>query len=131
MQTLTASTVGKWTLVAFTASMFAFNLWKADAWDVIVLGVAFLPWLVGPAAIAAYLAKRAPNGWVAWAFVVVEIAVAASTIALWSDLLLHPDAQNGIAMMFFPALQFAAVLVTGLLIKMAAVVFGTRSSSQI
>jgi hypothetical protein len=41
----------------------------------------------------------------------LEIAMIGSTACLWFYLIaVAPDAQNGIAMMLFPALQYAAVL---------------------
>jgi len=41
---------------------------------------------------------------------ILEALVVGSTILLWFHLIVvAPDAQNGIAMMFFPLLQYAAV----------------------
>ena len=91
-----------------------FLLWNADAVDVVVFSFLFLPWLAGPAALAAIGARLAAAdsaAW-AWAFFILEALVVASTIWVWFDLIvIAPDAQNGVGMLLFPVVQYGAVLV--------------------
>ncbi len=99
-------------------------LWGADAPDVVLLSFLFLPWIVGPAGLAAIGAKLSPSEGGAWAFLIVEALIIGSTIWLWFHfIVVAPDAQNGIAMMFFPVLQYAAVALFFLL----AALFGWRA----
>ncbi len=95
------------------------GLTNADAFDVVVLQFVFLPWIVGPAALAAFFVART---WTTarekWAFVLAEAGVVASTAWLWINLQMHPDAQNGIAMFLFPVVQFAAVLAFALVVTL-------------
>jgi hypothetical protein len=54
---------------------------------------------------------------------ILEALIIGSTIWLWFHLIVvAPDAQNGIAMMAFPVLQYAAVALFFLL----AILFGWR-----
>ena len=74
------------------------------------------PWIVGPIALTAFFVRRADTLGLAWAFVVIELAAAGSTIAYWLYLTVHKDAQNGIALMFFPVAQYTGILLVSLII---------------
>jgi hypothetical protein len=101
----------KWLGLAYAAALMLFLLWNADSPDVVLFSFVFLPWLVGPAAFAALGARMSQSLAEAWSFFGLEIAMIGSTACLWFYLIaVAPDAQNGIAMMLFPALQYAAVL---------------------
>lgn len=116
--------MSKWLGLAYAGGIILFLLWGADAPDVVLLSFLFLPWMVGPAALAALGAKQSASEGGAWAFFMLEAGIIGSTIWLWFDLVvIAPDAQNGIAMMFFPVRQYAAVLIFFVL----AVVLGWRS----
>jgi hypothetical protein len=99
------SSAALWLGLAYAAAV-ALVLVKGSA-----EAVWFLPWIVGPAAVAAFGVRFSPSPRAAWAFFAFEAAVIGSTAWLWVDLLIiAPDAQNGIAMMLFPGVQFVAVL---------------------
>lgn len=70
----------------------------------------FVPWIVGPAGLSAMMAGSSPaREWTSAAFT-LEALIVGSTIWYWYHLnVLAPDAQNPIAMMVFPVLQYAAV----------------------
>lgn len=104
--------MAKWIGLAYACGLILFLLWGADAPDSVFLSFIFLPWIVGPAALAAFGARRSTSEGGAWAFFILEAVIVASTILFWTYLIvIAPDAQNGIAMMFFPLFQYAAVLV--------------------
>lgn len=123
--------LAKWLLIVFAVGVLAFRLWNADALDVVFLSFAFLPWITGPAALAALLIVRAKSGVEAWFFFGAEVAAVCSTVWLWTMLILKPDAQNGIAMMFFPAVQFAALLAYALSVLSIAFFFRRRHSARL
>jgi hypothetical protein len=121
---LNPTAVSKWLGLAYAGGVILFLLWNADAPDVVLLSFLFLPWIIGPAGLAAIGAKLSLSKGGAWAFLFLEMLIIGSTIWLWFHLIVvAPDAQNGIAMMFFPVLQYAAVAVFFLL----AVLFGWRA----
>jgi hypothetical protein len=106
--------IAGWLLVGFTAAVLvvagisAYSMWDASEPSEAAWSLALLPWLAGPAAICALLARRAGSEPEAWAFLGAEAALVASTVCLWLVLIfIRPDPQNGIAMMAFPLLQFA------------------------
>ena len=116
--------VSKWLGLAYAGGVILFLLWGLDAPDVVSLSFLFLPWIVGPAALAAIGAKLSSSEGGAWAFLILEAMIIGSTIWLWFYLIVvAPDAQNGIAMLLFPGLQYAAVALFFLL----AAVFGWRA----
>lgn len=102
--------LAKWMLIVFSAGMLASNIWDADVIAVALLRFAFLPWIVGPSAVAALLTIRTTSRIQAWCFFVGEIAAVCSTAWLWIILIIEPDAQNGITIMLFPIVQFTALL---------------------
>ena len=116
--------IAKWLLIVFAVGVLAFDLWNADAPDVIVGSFVLLPWFVGPAALAALMVARARSGVEAWLFVGAEAAAVFSTIGLWITLLFiragHANSENGIAILFFPLIQFPAVLAYALCVLIAA-----------
>jgi hypothetical protein len=121
---LDPTAVSKWLGLAYAGGVILFSLWNADAPDVVLLSFLFLPWIIGPAGLAAIGAKLSSSEGGAWAFLILEVLIIGSTIWLWFHLIVvAPDAQNGIAMLLFPALQYAAVGAFFLL----AVLFGWRS----
>jgi hypothetical protein len=102
--------VAKWLGLAYAGALALFLLWAADAPEAVLFSLFVLPWIVGPAALAAGGAALSPSRGEARAFLILEALVVGSTILLWFHLIVvAPDAQNGIAMMFFPLLQYAAV----------------------
>ena len=104
-----------------------FWLWGADAPDVVLLSLLFLPWIVGPAWLAAIGATLSPSETGARAFLAFEALIISSTILLWFHLIvIAPDAQNGIAMILFPVLQYAAVA----LFFLVAVLCGWRTGTS-
>jgi hypothetical protein len=123
--------LAKWLLIVFSVGVLAFNLWNADALDVVFLSFAFLPWIVGPAALAALFVARAKSSVEAWFLFGAEVAVVCSTVWLWTMLILKPDAQNGIAMVFFPAVQFAALLAYALSVLAIAFFLRRRHSARL
>ena len=66
--------LAKWLLIVFAVGVLAFNLWNADALDVVFLSFAFLPWIAGPVALAALLVARARSRVEAWFFFGAEVA---------------------------------------------------------
>jgi len=110
MSKLEPTAVSKWLGLAYTGGIAVFLFWGADAPDVVLLSFLFLSWIVGPAWLAAIGAMLSPSETGARAFLVFEALIVSSTILLWFDLIvIAPDAQNGIAMMLWPVLQYTAV----------------------
>lgn len=105
--------IAKWLALAYAAAVLGFVLWNSDASDVGILEFAFLPWIVGPAALAAYSVKISATPAGAWAFLALEAGIIAFTFVSWAYLIfVVPDAQNGIVMaLFVPVLEFGAALV--------------------
>lgn len=129
MNRLDPSKLAKSLLVIFAVVTLGYGLANADAFDVVVLQFMFLPWIVGPAALAAYFVKRYRTEPKAWLFLLAEAGAVASTVWLWVNLLMHPDAQNGIAMILFPVAQFGVVLAFALAVTVTGVVWRFASSS--
>ena len=124
MSKLEPAAVSKWLGLAYTGGIAAFSLWGADAPDVVLLSFLFLPWIVGPVWLAAIGATLSLSESGARAFLLFEGLIMSSTILLWFHLIvIAPDAQNGIAMMLFPILQYAAVA----LFFLVAVLCGWRA----
>jgi hypothetical protein len=116
MQTWKPKVLGKWLALGFAVGTLCFGLSNADALDVVVLNIVLLPWIVGPVLMAAFFVRRASTSGTAWSLLMVEVGAAGSMIALWTYLIVHSDAQNGIAMLLFPVVQFPAVIVMTLLV---------------
>lgn len=91
--------------------MALFGLDWTSASDVLLMNLLFLPWIVGPAALAAFGVMVSRSRAARWTFVGLEAVVIASTAAGWFYLIeVAPDAQNGIAMAFvLPFLQYVGV----------------------
>lgn len=123
--------LAKWLLIVFAVGILAFDLWNADALDVVFLSFAFLPWIAGPAALARLLVARAKSSVEAWFFLGAEVAAVCSTMWLWTMLILKPDAQNGIAMVFFRVVQFAVLLAYALSVLTIAFFFRRRHSARL
>ena len=104
--------IAKWLGIAYAAAIATFLVAGADAPDAFFMGLLFIPWIVGPAGIAAMCVKASRTILGSKAFLILEIAVIASTAAAWAYLTyLSPDAQNGIFMgIFLPLYQFCAVI---------------------
>jgi hypothetical protein len=104
--------MAKWLGLAYAGVVILFLLRGADGPLVALGSLVFLPWLVGPAGIAAFVAKRSNSKGGAWAFFILETLIIGSTIWLWIEVtLIAPDAQSGIAIILFPVFQYAAVVV--------------------
>ena len=58
-------------------------------------------------------------------------AAVCSTVWLWTMLILKPDAQNGIAMVFFPVIQFAALLAYTLMVLAITFFLRRRHSARL
>ena len=113
MTSARASSAAVWLGVVYSGAVAWFLLSGADAPDVVVLSIVFLPWIIGPAALAAFGAAFSKSAGAAWAFFSVEVAVIASTASAWTYLIvIAPDAQNGVAMLLFPVVQYGAVLLS-------------------
>jgi len=116
--------ISMWLGLAYAGGVILFLLWGADAPEVVLLDFQFLPWIVGPAAFAAGGSDLSPSEGGAWAFLILEALIIGSTIWVWFYLIvIEPDAQNGVAMILFPILQYAAVAVFFIL----AALFGWRA----
>ena len=102
--------MSKWLGLAYALVVASVLLWGVDAPDVALLQLLVFPWIVGPAAFAALGSKLSGSHFAAWAFFGLEALIIGSTGWLWFDLIVvAPDAQNGIAMLLFPAFQYAGV----------------------
>lgn len=103
----------KWIGLAYLAVVATLLFSWADAIDAVLIDLIVIPWIVGPAGIAALCAKASKTGAGTTAFVFFEAAIIASTAFVWIDLILiHRDAQNGIAMgVFVPLYQYGAVAI--------------------
>lgn len=75
-----------------------------------------MPWVISPALLALLFVRRADTAPLAWMLLGVELTAVGSTATVWAYLMIHKDAQNGIAMLFLPLLQLFAVLAAVLLI---------------
>jgi hypothetical protein len=102
----------KWLGLVYLAALALFMMWNADAPDSFVLSLLFLPWMIGPVALAAVGARMSLNPSGAWAFLSFEAGIVGFTTLSWLWLIFaKPDAQNGIAMAFtVPVLEYAATL---------------------
>jgi hypothetical protein len=116
--------MSKWLGLAYAAGVILFLLWVTAAPDGVLFSFLFLPWIVGPAALAAMGANLSPSIGGAWAFFILEAVIIGSTIWVWFYLkVVAPDAQNGFGIVLFPVLQYAAVA----LFFLIAVLFGWRA----
>ncbi|MFN3389799.1 MAG: hypothetical protein ACK40O_12810 [Allosphingosinicella sp.] len=105
----------KWLGLAYAGFVTVFLLWGAGAADVLLLTLASIPWITGPVALAAFGVKELEGTGGAWVFLILEAVLVASTAWLWIYLIMiAPDAQNGIAMLLFPAGQYGLVIALGL-----------------
>jgi hypothetical protein len=111
MKGLHPTAMATWLGLAYAGVVILFLLRGADGPLVALGSLIYLPWFVGPAGVAAYVAKRSTTKGGAWAFFILDMLIIGSTIWLWIDLTVAPDAQSGIAIMLFPLFQFAAVFV--------------------
>ena len=123
--------VAKWVVIGYAFAILAFLLINADAADSALLGLIFWPWLAGPALLAAFATYRAETRWAAWSCVVVLLLVPLSFAALLIYLDTYPDAQNGIAVVIFPALQFAFVTAAVLIVAVIEHLLGRRDPPRI
>jgi hypothetical protein len=113
MTRLRPSVAALWLGLAYAAAVSLFLLAGADAPDVVALSLLLIPWVVAPAALAAFGAGFSQSTGAAWAFVAVELAVVGSTAWLWTYLIVvAPGALNGVPMILFPVAQYAAVLLS-------------------
>ena len=103
--------LAKWLLLVFAAAWLTYWLAFVNAHDVALRTVLFLPWHVGPAAVAAILVARSRSRAEAWLFLAAQVAAVGWTVTLVGVLFLRPDAQGGIALMLFPAAQFFALFI--------------------
>lgn len=96
--------IAKWLGLAYAAAVALVSLRGVDAADSLLLSILVLPWIIGPAALAAFAVRELESSGAAWLFLFLEAVVVCSTAALWTyPILIAPDAQNGIAMLLFPA----------------------------
>lgn len=130
MSTLNPAAVARWSAFAFAALILLVQISNADAPDVVLWSLVFLPWIAGPAWLAAIVAMRADSTVAAWLCVALEIAAVVSTVWLWMHLYANPDAQNGIAMFLFPIVQFPAILVALLIIHVSIRFFLPESDGE-
>jgi hypothetical protein len=126
----TPKSLAKWFALSFSIAALCCQLITADAPDVVILGMIFLPWIVGPVLLAAFLVRYASSTWGSWAILMIEVTVIGSTIALWIYLWMHADAQNGIAMLLFPVVQFAGVLGAFLIIIAVSAMIERRKNAD-
>ena len=96
-------------------------------WRAALILTAFVPWIVGPTAIVALLAVRSTSRRRAWSHLGAEVVVVGSSAVLWVWLFLRPDAQNGIAIVVFPVVQYAGVLLWCLGVFVAAMFMRGRA----
>ena len=128
MQRVYAVRAAKWLGVAYAAAVALVLFGAADAPDVLLMDLIFIPWIAGPAAVAALCSKASETRRGALVFLTLEAAVVASTVLAWIYLILiAPDPQNGVAMgVFLPLYQFGAVIV----FFSAAYLFGWRARPE-
>jgi hypothetical protein len=110
--------IAKWLGLAYAAGLAAFFLIGADAPDVVVLSLLFLPFYLGSAAAAAMLVKASRTRLGAWVFLAVEAVVVASTPGafVWAKVMADRDLWTAAGASMFmafvvPVYQYAAVLV--------------------
>jgi hypothetical protein len=103
--------IAKWLGLLYAAIIALFTFASVDAPDVFWLNLLFVPWIIGPAALAAFGAKVSNSRAGEWAFLALEAGLIGSTAASWYYLIeVAPDAQNGVAMSIsLPVLQYTAV----------------------
>lgn len=127
--------VAKWQVSAFAGALLCFLWWIAWTHGGNLLAGAiysmFLTcWLSGPAAAAALLANTSRLGWTSWCYVFAETTLICSTVWLLVPLFLFPDAQNGIALMFLPLLQYMGLLMYALSVALVRMIVGRARSSS-
>jgi predicted membrane protein len=130
MRMRTPKSLAKWIALSFSIAALCYQLISADALDVVILSVIFLPWIVGPVLLAAFLVRYASSTWESWSILVTEVTVIGSTIALWIYLWMNSDAQNGIAMLLFPVVQFAGVIGAFLIILAVSAMIERRKNAD-
>lgn len=107
--------VAKWLGLAYAGCVAVFMLWGVDAPDLLLPSLFIFAWITGPVALAAVGAKELEGQIGAWVFLAVEAGLVVSTAWLWTYLIvIAPDAQNGVAMLLFPAAQYGLVVALGL-----------------
>jgi hypothetical protein len=106
--------ISRWLLILFAGSVLvfvaatAYHVWDAEEPLDVLWTLVLLPWIAGPAVIPTMLVAWARSRAEAWSLVGIEAAVVISAVALWAVLIvIKPDAQNGIALLAFPLIQFA------------------------
>lgn len=99
--------------MAYAAVIAGIMFMGADAIDVVLIDLVAIPWIIGPVAVAAFCVRASETANGATAFAIFEVALIAFTAITWVDLLvIHRDAQNGIALMFsVPICQYGAVAI--------------------
>lgn len=115
--TIEPAAIARWLLIIYAVGVLALlevpaiSAWRGGQADLLVWSLPLLAWIVGPAALGAVLVRRAKSRVEAWLFVGAEVAAVGSVVWLGIVLFLaKPDAQNGIAMILFPAVQYAVLL---------------------
>jgi hypothetical protein len=120
--------LAKWTGLAYAAGVAALLFASADGPEVLLAMPLLLPWIVGPAALAAIAADVSQGRAGAWAFLGLEAGLILSTIGSWLYLVfVARDAQNGFVMsLSIPFFQYLAAGGFFLL----ALAFGWRADRQ-
>lgn len=122
MKRVTPTWLAKWLGLTYAIALAAFFLTGADAPDVFLLDLLFLPFYLGPAAAAAILVKASRTRAGAWVFLSVESGIACSTGGgfIWAKTMHdhHLWTAAGASMFeafVLPFYQYAAVLAAFLL----------------
>lgn len=129
MKPISPATLSKWPALAFGLAIGFILLWKPHTSGAALFGLVTTSWVVGPAWLSALGVRYASSRVATWAFLGAEWLVIASTAWLWVYLVaVAPDAQNGIALIIFPILQYAAVTLVFLVVAVAS--WGARKVSM-
>jgi hypothetical protein len=115
--------VAKWLLLAFAGSVLCFLVWmiwnkEGGLLPRLLFCVLVACWLCAPAAVAALLVASSGRDWISWSYLVAQVAVIGSAVWLLVPLFLIPDAQNGIALMFFPLIQGVGLIIYALMVSL-------------
>lgn len=102
-------------LIVYALAQVGCAVFRIDAVDVLLWNIAFFPYLIGPAILAHFLVLKSPLAWQKWTFVIAVVAIVSTMAWLIMSMLRNPDAQDGIALLFFPALQLMGLLLVALI----------------
>jgi len=115
MGNVTTGKVAKFLLVVSACGLLGALIWKVacnpdDIVPGMIYSIFLACWLSGPPALATWLVGRSVSNFSSWFYLAAEVAVIGWTGVLMVRMLALPDAQDGIALMFLPLMQYAGLM---------------------